>query len=112
VFRTEWRRCPTSGRLYPWIVRRSAMVNNYYIYAVDYDFGPVFLKFCSYFPFNAKLCLNGHEYAKRQLALEGIAFEALDNGILNCADPKRLQRSARPSRPPRSTHCCANGCGF
>lgn len=91
VFRTERRRSPTTGRPYPWIVRRSAMVNNYYIYAVDRDFGPFFLKFCSYFPFNAKLCLNGHEYAKRQLAQQGIAFEALDNGILRCADPKRLQ---------------------
>src|SRR6202158_534391 len=91
VFRTERRRSPTTGRPYPWIVRRSAMVNNYYIYAVDRDFGPFFLKFCSYFPFNAKLCLNGHEYAKRQLAQEGIAFEALDNGILKCDDPKRLQ---------------------
>jgi DNA-binding HxlR family transcriptional regulator len=92
VFRTERRRSPTTGRPYPWIVRRSAMVNNYYIYAVDRDFGPFFLKFCSYFPFNAKLCLNGHEYAKRQLAQQGIAFEALDNGILNCADPRRLQK--------------------
>jgi hypothetical protein len=91
VFRTERRRSPITGRPYPWIVRRSAMVNNYYIYAVDRDFGPFFLKFCSYFPFNAKLCLNGHEYAKRQLARQGIAFEALDNGILSCADPKRLQ---------------------
>jgi hypothetical protein len=92
VFRTERRRSPRTGQPYPWIVRRSAMVNNYYIYAVDHDFGPFFLKFCSYFPFNAKLCLNGHEYAKRQLAQEGIAFEALDNGILNCADPRRLQK--------------------
>src|SRR5262245_13079859 len=91
VFRTERRRSPKTGQPYPWIVRRSAMVNNYYIYAVDRDFGPFFLKFCSYFPFNAKLCLNGHEYAKRQLAQEGIAFEALDNGILKCAEPKRLQ---------------------
>lgn len=91
VFRTERRRSPITGRPYPWIVRRSAMVNNYYIYAVDRDFGPFFLKFCSYFPFNAKLCLNGHEYAKRQLAQKGIAFEALDNGILRCADPRRLQ---------------------
>jgi hypothetical protein len=91
VFRTERRRSPTTGRPYPWIVRRSAMVNNYYIYAVDRDFGPFFLKFCSYFPFNAKLCLNGHEYAKRQLTKEGIAFAALDNGILKCADAKRLQ---------------------
>ena len=68
------------------------MVNHYYIYAVDRDFGPFFLKFCTYFPYNAKLCLNGHEYAKRQLAREGIAFEALDNGILSCADPERLQK--------------------
>jgi len=68
------------------------MVNHYYIYAVDRNFGPFFLKFCSYFPFNAKLCLNGHEYAKRQLAQEGIAFEALDNGVLSCAAPARLQK--------------------
>src|SRR5215467_4708126 len=73
------------------IERRSAMVNNYYVYAVDRDFGPFFLKFCSYFPFNAKLCLNGHEYAKRQLARLGIGFEALDNGVLSCAKPERLQ---------------------
>src|SRR6266705_3566958 len=28
----------------------------------------------------------------RQLEREGIAFEALDNGVLNCADPERLQK--------------------
>ena len=80
VFRTEKRRSPRTGQPYPWIVRSTAMVNNYYVYAVDRDFGPFFLKFCSYFPFNAKLCLNGHEYAKRQLARKGISFAALDNG--------------------------------
>jgi hypothetical protein len=92
VFRTEKRRSPTTGQPYPWIVRSTAMVNHYYVYAVDRDFGPFFLKFCSYFPFNAKLCLNGHEYAKRQLAKEGIAFEALDNGILSCTEPEHLRR--------------------
>jgi hypothetical protein len=59
---------------------------------VDRDFGPFFLKFCTYFPFNTKLCLNGHEYAKQQLARKEIAFEALDNGILSCAEPERLQQ--------------------
>src|ERR1700758_1045139 len=92
VFRTEKRLSPTTGNPYPWIVRSTAMVNHYYVYAVDRDFGPFFLKFCTYFPFNAKLCLNGHEYAKQQLARKGIAFEALDNGILSCADPARLQQ--------------------
>lgn len=94
VFRTEKRRHPKSGQCYPWIVRSTAMVNHYYFYCVDEDFGPFFLKFCSYFPYNAKLCLNGHEYLKRQLAKEGIAFEALDNGILSCDDPQRMQAIA------------------
>ena len=37
VFRTEKRRSPHSGRPYPWIVKSTAMVNHYYIYAVDDD---------------------------------------------------------------------------
>jgi hypothetical protein len=92
VFRTEKRTNPTTGCRYAWIVKSTAMVNQFYFYAIDADFGPFFLKFCSYFPYNAKLCINGHEYVKRHLAKEGIAFEALDNGILSCADPKRLQQ--------------------
>jgi len=94
VFRTEKRRNPKTGPCYPWIVRSTAMVNHYYFYCVDEDFGPFFLKFCSYFPYNAKLCLNGHEYLRRQLAKEGIAFEALDNGVLSCDNPQRLQQIA------------------
>ena len=91
VFRTERRRNETTGVSYPWLVRSTAMVNHFYVYCVDADFGPFFLKFCTYFPYNAKLCLNGHEYAKRQLDRKGIGYEALDNGVLSCADPKRLQ---------------------
>jgi len=91
VFRTEKRRNPETGQRYPWIVRSTAMVNHYYWYCVDRDFGPFFLKFCSYFPCNAKLCLNGHEYAKCQLRQEGIDFKALDNGFVSCAQPERLQ---------------------
>jgi hypothetical protein len=92
VFRTEHRKHPVTGRGYAWIVRTTAMVNHYYFYCVDRDFGPFFLKFCSYFPYTAKLCINGHEYLKRQLAHEGIAFAALDNGLVSCADPNRAQQ--------------------
>ena len=87
VVRTERRHDPVSGASYPWLVSSTAMVNHYYVYLVDADFGPLFIKFCSYFPYNAKLCLNGHEFVKRQLAKRGIGFEALDNGILRCDDP-------------------------
>jgi hypothetical protein len=92
IMRTERRRSRLTGGTYPWIVQSTAMVNHYYFYCVDEDFGPFFLKFCSYFPYNAKLCINGHEYLKRQLAKRGVAFEALDNGIKSCANPKLMQQ--------------------
>ena len=66
-------------------------MNHYYFYCIDEDFGPFFLKFCSYFPYNAKLCLNGHEYLKQQPEQKGIAYQALENGILSCQDPQALQ---------------------
>jgi hypothetical protein len=91
VFRTERRRNEKTGLTYPWLVRSTAMVNHFYIYCLDRDFGPFFLKFCTYFPYTAKLCLNGHEYAKQQLTRKGIPFQALDNGVLSCDDPRRLQ---------------------
>jgi len=91
VFRTEKRRNPRTGQSYPWTVKSSAMVNHYYIYAVDRDFGPFFLKFCSYFPYTGRLCLNGHEYAKQQLKRKDINYEPLDNGVLSCENVKRLQ---------------------
>jgi hypothetical protein len=91
VYRTEKRHNPKHNTSYAWIVKSTALVNHYYFYCVDENFGPFFLKFCSYFPYNAKLCLNGHEYAKRQLEREKIAYEALDNGIQSCANPRRLQ---------------------
>jgi len=71
---------------------KTVYVNHYYFYIDDADFGPLFLKVCSYAPWGIKLCLNGHEWAKRQLDRERIAYEALDNGFLSCAAPERLQQ--------------------
>jgi hypothetical protein len=51
VFRTEKRHHPETGQPYPWIVSATALVNQYYVYLVDEDFGPLFLKFSSYFPY-------------------------------------------------------------
>src|SRR4029078_4180938 len=101
VFRTEKRTNPDTGKKYPWIVKSTAMANQYYFYCMDEDFGPFCLKFSSYFPYNAKLCLNGHEYVKRHLAKEGIAFEALDNGVLYSANPKRMQAIADGLSPAK-----------
>jgi hypothetical protein len=74
-FRTERRRSPNGGT-YPWIVRSTALVNQWHLYIKDADFGPFFLKFSSYFPYNARLCLNGHEFLKAQLQQTATCFTA------------------------------------
>jgi hypothetical protein len=71
--------------------RKSVCVNHYYIYVIDPDWGPAFIKVCGYAPYALKLCLNGHEWLKRQLRRQRIRFTALDNGILSCANPQALQ---------------------
>jgi hypothetical protein len=93
VFRTEKRR-DAAGKTFPWIIRSTAMPNHYYFYILDKDFGPLFIKFCSYFPYPAKLCLNGHEWLKRQLTQRDVPFEPLDNGIRSSDAPGRVQRIA------------------
>src|SRR4029077_21189967 len=86
VFRTEKRRNADDGSTYPWIIRSATPVNHYYVYLLDRDFGPLFIKFCSYFPYAVKVCLNGHEWLKRQLTQRGVAYEPLDHGIRSSED--------------------------
>ena len=75
------------------------MVNHFYFYCLDADFGPFFLKFCSYFPYNAKLCLNGHHWAQRQAAKAGIGFTAMDNAFAAVDDVDRAAGDLRPLGP-------------
>jgi len=90
VFRTEKRRA-ADGSSYPWIVRTTSVVNQFYVHCVDEDFGAFFIKFSSYFPYGARLLVNGHHYAQAQAARAGIGFTALDNGFAACADVPALQ---------------------
>jgi hypothetical protein len=66
-------------------------VTCYYFYLWDAGFGPAFIKVCSYFPYPAKVWVNGHEWAKRQAARAGIGFTELSNGFAACDDPAALQ---------------------
>jgi hypothetical protein len=66
-------------------------VTVYYFYVLDADFGPGFIKLCSYFPYPAKVWLNGHEWAKRQATKAGLAVTELANGFATCDQPEQLQ---------------------
>ena len=108
MWRTQ-RRHHADGSSYAWLVRASAFINFFYFYCVDADFGPFFVKFSTYFPFTAKLCINGNEWAKRQAAKAGIAFEPLDNGFAACGDVPALQKICDSLGPAISRRCCASG---
>lgn len=88
------RRLPGPRAFFEFSLGKSVQPNYYYFYLDDAEWGECFIKVCSYAPWGLKVYLNGHEWLKRQLAKEGIAFEALDNGFLTCADPARLQALA------------------
>jgi hypothetical protein len=91
VFRTSKRRNPVTGATYPWLVPSSGVINQYYFYCVDEDFGPVCVKFSSYFPYTGRLIINGNEYAKRQAAKAGIGFVPLDNAFAAVDDVAAVQ---------------------
>ena len=67
-------------------------VGVYYFYILDPDFGPGFIKICTYFPYPAKVWVNGHEWAKRQATRAGIGFRALANGFAACDEPDPIQQ--------------------
>src|SRR6266702_2878533 len=92
IWRTRQRTDAVTGKRYPWLCQEQAMVNHWYFYGFDADFGPFYVKFCGYFPYTGQIYLNGHEYAKRQCLKDGIGFTALDNAFGAVTDPAAVQR--------------------
>jgi hypothetical protein len=86
-----WRDGGPDGHPHFCFGRQTVFVNHYYFYVLDPDWGPAFIKTCAYAPFPVWLYLNGHEWAKRQAAKQGLGFEALDNGFRSCEDADALE---------------------
>ncbi|MBI4345420.1 MAG: hypothetical protein HY553_01095 [Elusimicrobia bacterium] len=91
---------PARGSVDITFVRRSQYVNQYYLYLWDREWGPAFIKISAYAPWGGRVYLNGHEWLKRQLALRGIGFTALDNGLLACERPAVLEALSRALGAP------------
>jgi hypothetical protein len=72
-------------------VKEDRRVGMYYFYVLDPEFGPSFIRICTYFPYPSRVWVNGHEWAKRQAAHEHLDFTELANGFASCADPAALQ---------------------
>ena len=78
--------------------RQSSVPDHWYFYFADPEWGPAFIKVCTYAPYPLWCCANGHEWAKCQLAKAGIGFEALDNGLAQRRGPRRGPSHLRPPR--------------
>jgi len=57
VFRTERRRNEQTGATYPWLYAPRPWSTPFYVYAWI-GLWPLLPEICTYFPYNAKLCLN------------------------------------------------------
>jgi hypothetical protein len=93
IWRASQRTDKVTGKKYPWPCQDPAMVNHWYSYGFDADFGPFCIKFCGYFPFTGQIYFNGHEYAMQQCRKQGIAFTALDNAFGTVSDAGAVQRT-------------------
>jgi hypothetical protein len=78
---TAYERQTSTGTPQWWFTKDDRRVSCYYFYLYDLDFGPAFVKICTYFPYPAKIWINGHEWAKRQASHAGIGFTELSNGF-------------------------------
>ena len=109
TFRTEKRRNPVTGVRYPWIVAASAMVNQYYLYGLDVEFGPFFVKFSATSRTGrscASTAITGRS-AKR--SRRGSPSPRWTTGSLSAISPSGCSGSATASRRRGSTRSFAAG---
>ena len=90
VFSATKKTGSTNGVWFDW-QKAERRVGTYYFYIVDAEFGPGFIKIATYFPYPAKVWVNGHEWAKRQARRGRVPFTELANGFASCPKPDRLQ---------------------
>lgn len=85
-----WRQGGSDGHPHFAVGWQSRVPNHYYFYVRDREWGRAFVKCCCYAPYPLWLCLNGHEWAKRQAEQAGIGYQPLDNGFRSCSDGEAL----------------------
>ena len=97
VFRPPARRQRQVGKFAAH--RNAAFVKHFYLYVRDQDFGPTFIRFCTYAPFGIRVWLNGHSWLVERLRRSGHQVTTLDNAISWVDDPEALRRLCRRFGP-------------
>jgi hypothetical protein len=87
-----------------WVKEDRRLVNHYYFYLRDREFGDGFIRINSYPPFQMRLWWNAHGYLAAYLRRHRIGFRTTDNCIVAVADPAALQRAADQVTPQLVEH--------
>ena len=67
---------------------------HYYLYYQDKDFGFMFVKIQTWFPFNIQVYINGRELMKSVFEKNSISYECYDNSFTDISDVAKAQELA------------------
>jgi hypothetical protein len=76
------------------ITSRSTKCKHYYFYYSDEEFGWMFLKIQTWFPYNVQVYINGREYVSRLLSQNNVPYEMYNNSFSYIGDFSAAQELA------------------
>jgi len=76
------------------VASRSTKCKHYYFYYNDAEFGWMFLKIQTWFPYNVQIYMNGREYASRLLSKNNVLYEMYNNSFSYIGDFNKAQELA------------------
>lgn len=74
---------------------------HYYLYYLDREFGFMFVKIQTWFPFNIQVYINGRELMKHVFDANGITYECYDNSFTDISDVTKAQELADKFDPKK-----------
>ncbi len=78
-----------TGKLQP--VLEKTKCKYYYLYYNDEEFGWMFIKIQTWFPYNVQIYINGHEYLEKLLDKNNIKYEMYNNSFSYIEDFEKAQ---------------------
>ncbi len=76
------------------VTSRTTKCKHYYFYYNDPEFGWMFLKIQTWFPYNVQIYINGREYLSKLLQAEGISYSMYNNSFSYIEDFDKAQELA------------------
>ena len=67
---------------------------HYYLYYLDKEYGFMFIRIQTWFPFNVRVYINGREWMKSVFEENGICYQCYDNSYTDISDVKKAQELA------------------